>query len=120
MISVTAVHDGEAVGTTEHMLSAAEVVAQRVEVNVVTSVKASTSTLVVTGTAFLEDSTIPVPSGLAVTVMNGANGMEASGMTDENGMYNVTFFSPDATVAEAGDTLTITITKTAQSQLAQA
>ncbi len=110
MISVTAVHDGEAVGTTEHMLSAVEVVEQRAEVNVTTSVKASTTTLVVTGAAFYEGSTIPVGAGNTVTVVNNANGMEASGMTDANGMYNVTFFSPDATVAETGDTLTITVT----------
>ena len=110
MISVTAVHAGEAVGTTEHMLSATEVDAQRAEVNVTTSVKASTTTLVVTGTAYYEGSMIPVGAGNTVTIVNNANGMEASGMTDANGMYNVTIFSPGATVAETGDMLTITVT----------
>ena len=109
MISVTAVHDGEAVGTTERALTSAEVDAQRAEVDVVTSVKASTSTLVVTGTAYYEGSMIPVGAGNTVTVVNNANGMEASGMTDANGMYNVTIFSPGATVAETGDMLTITV-----------
>ena len=113
MISVTAVHDGEAVGTTERALTSAEVDAQRAEVDVVTSVKASTSTLVVTGTAYYEGSMIPVGAGNTVTVVNNANGMEASGMTDANGMYNVTIFSPGATVAETGDMLTITVTSEA-------
>ena len=110
VISVTAVHGGEAVGTTERALTSAEVDAQRAEVDVVTSVKASTSTLVVTGTAYYEGSMIPVGGGNTVTVVNNANGMEASGMTDANGMYNVTIFSPGATVAETGDMLTITVT----------
>ena len=110
VISVTAVHGGEAVGTTERALTSAEVDAQRAEVDVVTSVKASTSTLVVTGTAYYEGSMIPVGGGNTVTVVNNANGMEASGMTDANGMYNVTIFSPGATAAETGDMLTITVT----------
>ena len=108
VVSVTAVHGDLGDGTAEHSLTSAEVDAQRAEVNVTTSVKAFTSTLVVTGAVYYEGSEIPVGAGNAVTVVNNANGMEATGMTDANGMYNVTFFSPDATVAETGDMLTVT------------
>ena len=108
MISVTAVHGDLGDGTAEHTLTSAEVDAQRAMVNVTTSVKAFTSTLVVTGAVYYEGSEIPVGAGNAVTVVNNANGMVVSGMTDANGMYNVTFFNPDATVAETGDMLTVT------------
>ena len=109
VITVTAVHGDLGDGTAEHTLTSAEVDAQRAEVNVTTSVKAYTSTLVVTGEVYYEGSTIPVGAGNAVTIMNNANGMEMSGMTDANGMYNVTFFSADGTVAETGDMLTVTV-----------
>ncbi|MDE0184167.1 MAG: PKD domain-containing protein [Candidatus Poribacteria bacterium] len=109
IITVTAVHGDKGDGTAEHTLTSAEVDAQRAQVDVVTSVKAFTSSLVVTGTAYYEGSMIPVGPGNAVTVVNNANGMEASGMTDENGTFSVTFFNPDGTVAETGDTLTVTV-----------
>jgi hypothetical protein len=108
MISVTAVHDGEAVGSTEHMLSAAEVDAQRAEVNVITSVKASTSALVVSGTVFFDDGGIAVGAGVTVTSMNGGRGLEVSGMTDADGNYSVTFFSAEGLVAETGDMISVT------------
>ena len=111
MISVTAVHDGVAVGTTEHMLSAAEVVAQRAEnLNVITTVKASTTTLAVTGTAYYEGSTIPVGPGNTVAVVNNANGLESTSTTEEDGTFVVTLIAIEGVAAETGDTLTITIT----------
>ena len=109
IITVTAVHGDLGDGTAEHSLTSAEVDAQRAEINVTTSVKAFTSTLVVTGAAYYEGSMIPVGAGNTVTIMNTANGMEMSGMTDANGMYNVTFFSAEGTVAETGDMLTVTV-----------
>ena len=109
IITVTAVHGDLGDGTAEHALTSAEVDAQRALVNVTTSVKAFTSTLVVTGAVYYEGSMIPVGAGNAVTVVNGANGMDRSGMTDASGMYNVTFFSAEGAVAETGDVLTVTV-----------
>ena len=64
--------------------------------NVNTVTKASTPTLVVTGSVFFLESEIPVGSNLAVTVMNPDSMVEATGMTDADGMYSITFFSPTA------------------------
>lgn len=110
MIVVTAEHEGGAVGSTEHELTTTEVDnGHAPDVDVTTSLKAWTSTLAVTGTVFYVESDIPVGGGLAVTVMNAANGMELSGVTSANGVYNVTFFSTEGRVAETGDVLTVTV-----------
>ena len=109
MLAVTVMSDGTEVGSMNLMLTSAEVDAQRATVDVTTIVKASTSSLVVTGTAYFLDSEIPVGSGLTVNVMNTGTMVEASAMTDANGMYSVTFFSPSAPVAETGDALNVTV-----------
>ena len=77
-----------------------------------TITKASTPTLVVTGSVFFVESEIPVGSNLPVTVMNPMNPdtmVEATGMTDADGMFNITLFSPAAAVAETGDTINVTV-----------
>ena len=108
-LTVSVMADGAEIGSAEHMLSSAEVDAGQAMVDVNTNMKASTSTLVVTGTVYLLDSEVPAGAGLTVTVSNGDTGMEAGGMTDANGMYNVTLFSPSAPVAETGDVLTVSV-----------
>ena len=114
VIIVTAVHDGDAVGSMERTLSSAEVDAQRAEgVDVVTSIKASTTTLAVTGTAYYEGSTIPVGGGQTVTVVNNMNGMESTGTTEEDGTFVVPLIAFEGVAAETDDTLTITVTSEA-------
>ena len=109
MLAVTVMSGGTEVGSMDYMLTSAEVDAQRATVDVTTIVKASTSSLVVTGTAYFLDSEIPVGAGLTVNVMNTETMVETSAMTDANGMYSVTFFSPSAPVAETGDVLNVTV-----------
>ena len=109
MLTVTVMSGGTEVGSMDHMLTSAEVDAQRATVNVITSVKASTSSLVVTGTAFFLDSEIPVGSGLTVVVLNTETMVETSDMTDANGMYSATFFNTSAPVAKTGDVLNVTV-----------
>ena len=108
-LAVTVMSGGTEVGSMDHMLTSAEVDAQRATVDVTTIVKASTSSLVVTGTAYFLDSEIPVGSGLTVVVLNTETMVETSAMTDANGMYSVTYFSPSAPVAKTGDVLNVTV-----------
>ena len=46
----------------------------------------------------------------AITVMNTTRGTEVSGMTDENGMYSLTFFGTQV-VAETGDEIVVTASR---------
>ena len=69
--------------------------------DVITDILARTNALVVTGAVFREDSMVPIDDVFAITVMNTTRGTEMSGMTDGNGMYNVTFFATEV-VAETG------------------
>ena len=82
----------------------------RVERDVDTDILARTTALAVTGSVFREESEIPIDDVFAITVMNTTRGTEVSGMTDENGMYNVTFFGT-STVAETGDELVVTASR---------
>ena len=81
-----------------------------VERNVDTNILARTTALAVTGTVFREDSAIAVNDVIAITVMNTTRGTEVSGMTDANGMYNLTFFGTTV-VAETGDELVVTASR---------
>ena len=109
VLTVTASRDGEQVGAVTYTLTSAEIDAGRAVINIPTGIKASSSALVVTGTVYHEDGTIEMGSGLTVTVSSPGRGLEATAATDANGMYNVTFFSPSAPVAETGDMLTVTV-----------
>ena len=109
MLAVTVMQDGVQIGAADYALTSADVDAQRATVDVSTVTKASTSTLVVTGSVFFVESEIPVGSNLPVTVMNPDSMVEATGMTDADGMFNITLFSPAAPVAETGDTINVTV-----------
>ena len=109
MLAVTVMGAGAQIGADDYALTSADVDAQRATVNVSTVTKASTSTLVVTGSVFFVESEIPVGPNLPVTVMNPDTMEEVSGMTDAEGMFNITLFSPAAPVAETGDTINVTV-----------
>ena len=109
MFTVTASRDGAQVGAETQTITSAEVDAGRAEINIPTTIKASTSALVVEGTVFHKDGTIEMGAGLDVTVMSASRELEASGATDANGYYNVTFFSASGPVGETGDMLTVTV-----------
>ena len=109
MLTVTVMQDGAQIGAADYALTSADVDAQRATVDVSTGVAASTSTLVVTGSVFFVDSDIPVGANTPVHVVNSDSGAEGNGMTDMNGMYSITLFSPADPVAETGDTLNVTV-----------
>lgn len=109
MLTVSVMQDGAQIGAADYALTTADVDAQRATVDVTTGVAASTSSLVVTGQVFFVDSELPVGANTPVNVANADGGMEASAMTDADGMYSVTFFSPGDPVAETGDTLNVTV-----------
>ncbi len=109
MLTVTVMQDGAQIGTADYALTSADVDAQRATVDVSTIAVASTSSLVVTGQVFFLESQIPVGANIPVHVANADSGVEDTGMTDANGMYSVTFFSPTDPVAETGDTLNVTV-----------
>ena len=111
MLAVTVMQDGAEIGTADYALTSTDVDAQRATVDVSTDVVASTSTLVVTGSVHFVDSEIPVGPNLTVTVTNPDSGMEATGMTDADGMYNITLFSAADPVAETGDTIDVSVTQ---------
>lgn len=109
MLTVAAMADGAEIGSADHILSSDEVDAGQAMVDVKTNMKASTATLVVTGTVYLLDSQVPAGGGLTVMVNNPDNGMSASGVTDESGNYNVTLFSPESPAAETDDVISVTV-----------
>jgi hypothetical protein len=109
MLTVSVSADGEEIGSAPHTLTSAEIDAGQAMVDVKTNMVASTSTLVVTGTVFLLDSEVPAGAGLTVTVSNPDNDMSASGMTNADGAYTVTLLSTEATVAETGDMISVTV-----------
>jgi hypothetical protein len=109
MLTVSVMQDGAQIGAADYALTSADVDAQRAGVDVSTVAVASTPTLVVTGSVFFLDSEIPVGPNLTVTVMNPETMEDVSGMTDADGMYNITLFSPAAPVAETGDAITVTV-----------
>ena len=109
MLTVTVMQDGVGIGTADYALTSADVDAQRATVDVSTIAVASTSSLVVTGQVFFLESQIPVGANIPVHVANADSGVEDTGMTDANGMYSVTFFSPTDPVAETGDALNVTV-----------
>ncbi len=77
--------------------------------NVETDIKLSTTTLVVLGKVFLEDGESPVDTGLTVTVENLTRGSKQTGVTEEDGCYQVTFVGLGKVVAETDDELMVTI-----------
>ena len=109
MLTVTVMQDGAQIGAADYALTSADVDAQRATVDVSTVAVASTSSLVVTGHVFFLESQIPVGSNIPVNVSNADSGVEEIGMTDADGMYSVTFFSPSDPVAETGDALNVTV-----------
>ena len=109
VLTVTASRDGEQVGAVTYTLTSAEIDAGRAVINIPTGIKASSSALVVAGTVYHEDGTIEMGSGLTVTVSSPSRWLEDTAATDANGMYDVTFFSSSAPVAETGDMLTVTV-----------
>ena len=70
MLTVTVMQDGVQIRAADYALTSADVDALRATVPVITGVKASTATLVVTGSVFFLESEIPVGANLPVTVMN--------------------------------------------------
>ena len=110
MLTVSVMRDGAQIGAADYALTSADVDAQRANVDVSTVAVASTPTLVVTGSVFFLESEIPVGPNLTVTVMNPETMQEVSGMTDADGMYNITLISfLEAPVAETGDEITVTV-----------
>ena len=109
MLAVSVMQDGAQIGAADYALTSADADAQRAGVDVSTVAVASTPTLVVTGSVFFLESEIPVGPNLIVTVMNLETMEDVSGMTDADGMYNITLFSPAAPVAETGDAITVTV-----------
>ena len=109
MLTVTVMQDGVEIGAADYALTSADVDAQRATVDVSTVAIASTSSLVVTGHVFFLESQIPVGANIPVHVANADSGMEGNAMTDADGMYSVTFFSPTDPVAETGDALNVTV-----------
>ena len=83
-----------------------------VNVDVTADIGALTSALVVTGSVFREASEIAIDDVFDISVTNTTNvGMQDSGMTDGDGMYNITLFDISAPVAETGDVLTVTASR---------
>ena len=108
-LALSVMADGAEIGSAEHTLSSDQIDAGQAMVDVNTNMKASTPTLVVTGIVYLLDSEVPAGPGLTVMVSNPDSGMDAGGVTDANGMYNITLFSTAAPVAETGDMLTVSV-----------
>ena len=108
-LALSVMADGAEIGSAEHTLSSDQIDAGQAIVDVNTNMKASTPTLVVTGIVYLLDSEVPAGPGLTVMVSNPDSGMDAGGVTDANGMYNITLFSTAAPVAETGDMLTVSV-----------
>ena len=77
--------------------------------NVETDIKLSTTTLVVLGKVLLEDGESPVPAGMAVTIANLTRGRTQTGVTEEDGCYQVTFVGLGTDVAETDDELMVTV-----------
>ena len=79
--------------------------------NIMTDILSSAMMLVVKGTVLFEDGKSPVGDGMTVMVTNsGRSGVEGSGMTNEDGSYEVMLGDGTAVVAETDDTLMITVT----------
>jgi enamine deaminase RidA (YjgF/YER057c/UK114 family) len=77
--------------------------------NVETDIKLSTTTLVVLGKVLLEDGESPVPAGMVVTIANLTRGRTQTGVTEEDGCYQVTFVGLGKVVAETDDELMVTV-----------
>ena len=77
--------------------------------NVETDIKLSTATLVVLGKVLLEDGESPVPAGMTVTIANLTRGLKQTGVTEEDGCYQVTFVGLGTDVAETDDELMVTV-----------
>ena len=77
--------------------------------NVETDIKLSTTTLVVLGKVLLEDGESPVPAGMTVTIANLTRGLKQTGVTEEDGCYQVTFVGLGKDVAETDDELMVTV-----------
>ena len=108
-LNVTVMRDGAEIGSESKELSSDEVDVAHAVVDVKTGLKASTPTLVVTGTVYLLDSEIAAGPGLTVTVTNPDTGLEVSGTTGDDGTYSVTLVSTEGPAAETGDTVTVTV-----------
>ena len=80
--------------------------------NVETDIKLSTTTLVVLGKVLLEDGESPVPAGMTVTIANLTRGLKQTGVTEEDGCYQVTFVGLGTDVAETDDELMVTVEDT--------
>ena len=106
---------GETVGTTPHLLTTAEVVAAKVEIDVDTTVPAAVRILDITGSVIDLDGS-PAGPGLEVSLtiaMNGHTVPPAKTLTDAVGGYEYTFVQLLTPVAATGDVLTVDVLRSA-------
>ena len=92
------------------------------DVNVETDIKSTTTMLVIEGTVFFENGIMkdgtpdqgvaPMGAGLTVTIKNPSRGVEASGTTDEDGLYRAVLSNQGQVVAETDDQLMIMVEDT--------
>ena len=105
---------GDTVGTATRTLTTAQVVAGQIPVNVKTDLIATSASLAVTGTVYLEDGITEATSALresdlTVVVTNPTRNVEETGTVRDDGKYTVTLFNLGNTVAGTGDALTIEV-----------
>ena len=113
--------DGDVVGILHGNLTTAEVDSGRADIEVPTSLSATSATLAVSGTVYLENGDgvlIPATSKfvdgeLEVIVTNTDLGVEGRGNVREDGNYTVTLFMPPPDVAQTGNQLTIEVQNSA-------
>ena len=106
---------GETVGTTPHLLTTAEVVAAKAEIDVDTTVPAAVRILDITGSVIDLDGS-PAGPGLEVSLtiaMNGHTVPPAKTLTDAVGGYEYTFVQLLTPVAATGDVLTVDVLRSA-------
>ena len=96
---------------TNEQLGEGDINAKR-QFDVETNIKLSTTTLVVLGKVLLEDGESPVPAGMTVTIANLTRGLKQTGVTEEDGCYQVTFVGLGTDVAETDDELMVTVEDT--------
>ncbi len=113
VLNVSVLYGGETAGFAAYTLTAADIDAQRVDVNVDTTIKAESSVFNVTGRVFREDGVSPAPGDLIVKVTNDMQGVHAEGKTNADGYYSVTFVSASMAVAQSADELACNVTVTA-------
>merc|ERR1712000_3140 len=90
-----------------HSLTAAEVKAGQININLATPFPSRTNSLTVSGQTYLVGGEVKAPSGLTVTVSVGET--EGSGTTDGTGSYSVTLGDGTTAIAETDSEVMVTV-----------